>query len=51
MNFRTQKTLLGMSAVCLGAIVAAPQAQAQLENILKGAGIVFVVDRFGGEIN
>lgn len=51
MNFRTPKALLGVSAVCLGVIAAAPQAQAQLEDILKGAGIVFVVDRFGGEIN
>lgn len=51
MNFRINKPLLGISAAALVALVAIPQAQAQLEKILEGAGIVFIVDRFGGEIN
>lgn len=51
MNLRTRYTLFGMSVVALGTTVLAPIATAQLEGILKGAGIVLIIDRFGGEIN
>jgi hypothetical protein len=33
------------------AVVLAPQAIAQLGDILKGAAIVVIVDKFGGQIN
>lgn len=51
MNFRVNKPLVGTSVAVLVALLAIPQARGQLEKILEGVGIVFVVDRFGGEIN
>ena len=51
MNVRINKPLIGLSVAAVAALVAIPHAQAQLDKLLEGAGIVFVVDRFGGEIN
>jgi hypothetical protein len=42
---------LAALAVTLSALVLTPQASAQLDKLLKGAAIVVVIDRFGGEIN
>lgn len=51
MNIRIRNTILGMSALALGIAVLVPPVGAQLDKVLEGAGIVVIVDRFGGEIN
>ncbi len=50
MKLRKRSTLLGIGVVAL-TVALAPQATAQLGNILKGAAIVVIVDKFGGQIN
>jgi hypothetical protein len=48
-----QKTALLVAAAALGGMVIgqASPVQAQLDKILKGGAIIFVVDRFSGQID
>lgn len=53
MKRRSRITIIFLAAVLSVGILAATitTASAQLGGILKGAGIVLLVDRFGGELN
>ena len=51
MNSRTRNALLCAGSIVLGAVALAPPVLAQLDKILKGAAIVVIVDKFGGQIN
>lgn len=51
MNLRMRNALLCAGGVALGAAALTPPATAQLDKILKGAAIVVVIDKFGGQIN
>ena len=51
MNSRKRNALLCAGGVALGAAALTPPAKAQLDKILKGAAIVVVIDKFGGQIN
>lgn len=51
MNARKRNAILCAGGVALGAAALTPPATAQLDKILKGGAIVFVIDRFGGQIN
>ena len=52
MRLRSRLLIVGMAVVLLaGTLAYAPTARAGLGDILKGAGLVLLVDRFGGELN
>ena len=48
---RKRNALLITGAVAVGALALTLPAKAQLDQILKGGAIVFVIDKFGGQIN
>jgi hypothetical protein len=51
MTIPKRKALLVAGVTAVGALALTPPATAQLDQILKGGAIVFVIDRFGGQIN
>jgi hypothetical protein len=51
MTISKRNALVVFSVTAVGALALTPPAKAQLEQILKGGAIVFVIDRFGGQIN
>lgn len=50
-SLRKRNALLAVCAIGAGALALTPPATAQLDRILKGAAIVVVIDKFGGQIN
>lgn len=47
----TRNAALALGAAALGMLALTPNAGAQFDRFLKGAGILLVVGQFGGQIN